>query len=99
MNARIMLATRTHVILPDDLLAELDQFVGPRRRSEFISDVVREKLMHLRQVRAFRETAGVLRDDHIPEWDTPEATSEWVRKSREQDNERLDQILARWSEA
>lgn len=91
------MATRTHIVLPDELLAELDELIEPRRRSEFITEAVRDKVKNLRQIRALRETAGILRDEQIPGWETPESTSEWVRKNRQQDDERLDQMLARWS--
>lgn len=91
------MATRTHIVLPDELLAELDELIEPRRRSEFITEAVRDKVKNLRQIRALRETAGILRDEQIPGWETPESTSEWVRTNRQQDDERLDQLLARWS--
>lgn len=79
---------RAHVVMPDDLVAAVDELVGARKRSEFVVDAVREKLAreHLRVVA--HEMVGSLRDEHIPGWETPEAASAWVRKSREESDER-----------
>lgn len=81
------MATRAHVVLPDDLIAELDEIVGPRGRSEYIADALREKLLRERQRRAVRKYAGVLADEDIPEWATPELTSEWINRGRRDNRE------------
>ena len=39
-----MLRKRAHVILPADLLAEVDRLVGERGRSAFLSDLVRREI-------------------------------------------------------
>ena len=85
-------AVRTHVVLPKALVEELDELVGPRRRSEFIAEAAKEKLDRLKRVRAFEKVAGSLADVDIPGWETPEAAAEWVRASRRLANERLDRI-------
>jgi hypothetical protein len=81
------MATRAHVVLPDDLIAELDEIVGPRGRSEYIADALREKLLRERQRRALIASAGILADEDIPEWATPELTSEWVSRGRRDNRE------------
>jgi hypothetical protein len=86
-------AVRTHVVLPKDLVDELNELVGPRRRSEFIAEAAKEKLDRLKRVRAFDRVVGSLADVDIPGWETPEAAAEWVRASRRLDSERLEKIL------
>ena len=86
---------RTHVILPDDLVEGVDKLVGKRKRSRFIEEAVLEKLKRERLGRALEEAAGMLRAEDYPEWSTPEKVSEWVRKSREADEERTRHIWER----
>jgi len=85
------MAIRAHVLLPEDLIAELDEVVGPRGRSEYIADALREKLLRERQRRAVEKYAGVLADEDIPEWATPELTTEWINRGRRDDRELPDQ--------
>ncbi len=79
---------RTHVMLPDELIATLDQLVDKRKRSAFIEAAIREKLRRERQRRVLRETAGVIRGDAPPEWTTPAGTSAWVHALRALEAER-----------
>ena len=73
---------RTHVLLPRDLVAELDRRIGQRRRSRFIEEAVQEKLARERQREALTEAVGVLNPEDYPYWSTPEQTSEWVHALR-----------------
>lgn len=72
---------RTHVIAPKDLIDKVDKLVGPRRRSEFITEAVAEKLERENRIRAVRH-ALTLPAVHEPGWETPEAVSKWVREIR-----------------
>lgn len=76
---------RAHVILPDDLVREIDERVGQRRRSEFIQQAVEEKLSRQRVQASLAEMAGALADVDIPGWESPEAAAEWVRALRRGD--------------
>ncbi len=76
---------RTHVMLPEELVKELDQVVEKRKRSAFVEEAVRAKLLNERQKQLLKETAGDLGDAGPPEWSTPEGTSAWVRALRDQD--------------
>ncbi len=40
--------TRTHVILPDDVMAAIDELVGQRGRSSFLADAAREAIKRRR---------------------------------------------------
>lgn len=74
---------RTHVILPDELLEEIDRLVGKRKRSEFLTEVAEKELKRRRRAALAEEMAGSLRDVDIPGWESPEAVDAWVRKMRE----------------
>lgn len=78
------LMTRTHVIAPKQLIKEVDQLVGPRRRSDFITAAVDEKLKREKLLRATRRAAKLPAEVDIPGWETPEAVSKWVHDLRRQ---------------
>jgi hypothetical protein len=73
---------RTHVILPQALVAEIDALVGERKRSAFLSEVA------AREVRRRRLLAILNRD--APAWDPADhpdieeagGAAAWVRKLR-----------------
>ena len=73
---------RAHVVLPDELLREIDARVGQRHRSEFIQEAIAEKLNYLARIEAFRRVAGSIADGEVPEWDTRESTEKWLRELR-----------------
>lgn len=74
--------TRTHVIAPKELIEEVDRIVGPRHRSEFITDAVAEKLKREKLLRLTREVSKLSPAESIPEWATPESTAKWLRDGR-----------------
>jgi metal-responsive CopG/Arc/MetJ family transcriptional regulator len=76
---------RTHVILDDEVLGEIDRIAGQRGRSRFLEEAAREKLERLAMERAIRKGAGVLKTEDHPEWRDTEAVKEWVRASRRGD--------------
>jgi len=80
---------RTHLILPDELVEEIDRLVGKRKRSRFIVEALREKVRRETLLDALRETAGMLTEDEHPEWATSQRAAAWVRQSRQRDDERL----------
>lgn len=73
---------RTHVIMPDELIEEVDRLVGRRRRSQFVTEAVRAKVERERLLVAFEAAAGSLADVPIPGWETSESAAEWVRSLR-----------------
>lgn len=77
---------RTHVAIPEELLDEIDELVGPRRRSEFFADAARERIARERLRRAAEDFAGFLQDVNTPGWETPEATSAWVQSLRREND-------------
>ena len=79
---------RAHVIVPADLIQEIDALVGPRGRSDFFVEAAREKIARERLREAAHAVAGSLRDVEIPGWGTPEETSEWVRRLRQESDEK-----------
>ena len=81
-----MATQRAHIVLPDDLIAEIDSAVGPRGRSAFLVETARAELRR-------RNLLSFLRSDR-PAWqeqDHPELASggaAWVRKLRKESDMR-----------
>jgi hypothetical protein len=62
-----MKAVRTNVMLPADLLKEIDRVAGARRRSAFLVEAAHEKLSRLRFDRAVARGFGAWKDKEHPE--------------------------------
>jgi Arc/MetJ-type ribon-helix-helix transcriptional regulator len=73
---------RVHINLDDDLVSELDERVGRRGRSRFVSRAVRLALAEERRQAQLRAALGSI-DDTGHDWDDDPA--EWVRQQRNDD--------------
>lgn len=73
---------RAHIVMPAELVEEIDAQVGPRKRSRFVQEAVEEKLRRLRLQASLSEMAGSLAAFDIPGWETSRAAAEWVRAQR-----------------
>jgi metal-responsive CopG/Arc/MetJ family transcriptional regulator len=83
---------RAHVVMPSELLREIDALVGRRGRSQFLEEAAAERLQRLRRVAAF-ERAIATPTQGIPEWETRESTEKLLRELRQGWEERLQQIM------
>ena len=84
---------RTHVVLPAELVAEIDALVGARRRSRFIAQAAEQRLQQERLLRALEAGFGAWKDEDHPELNGPDGTVGWVRRLREEDDRRLEEML------
>lgn len=73
---------RVHIALDDDLVAELDRRVGPRRRSAFVAELIRRGLDDEQRWDDIEAALGTLVES-VHEWDTDPAA--WVRSQRHAD--------------
>jgi hypothetical protein len=80
---------RAHIILPQELIEEIDSLVGPRGRSAFLVETARAELRR-------RKLLTFLRNEE-PAWEVrkhPElasGTKAWVKKLRSEGEARLPQ--------
>lgn len=88
-------SVRTHVLLPREIVEEVDKLVGQRRRSQFLAEAAEEKLTRQRRTAALKKTAGVLDPAKYPQWETPEQVSQWVHDRRVADDEHRARKLTR----
>jgi hypothetical protein len=76
-----MATTRTHIVLPEGLLNDVDALAGPRERSAYIAEAVAARVQQ-DKLRNFFKNAPAIPDSA---WD-PElvklGSARWVRKLR-----------------
>ena len=82
MCQAVRMNVRTNLLLPKELVEEVDHFAGERGRSRYVAEALRARLRHDRFREAAAKTAGVLRAEDYPEWSTSEKVVEWVRARR-----------------
>jgi Arc/MetJ-type ribon-helix-helix transcriptional regulator len=87
-----MNAKRTHVVLSEQLVEDIDRLVGSRQRSSFLTEAAEKELMRRRQIEALKAAAGAWKDSDHPE--LKQGSDKWVRRMR-QEGERLVQRVTR----
>lgn len=85
---------RAHVVLPEDLLAEIDDLVGQRGRSAFLVEVLRQEVSRRRLLQILRDPEPIWKDEDHPE--LREGAAAWVRKMRDEDERLLQEKLGDW---
>jgi hypothetical protein len=89
------MSTRINVMLPDDLLDQLREFVPERKRSEFIAQATRDRLRRERQRQAFIEAAGSWNEPSQARFDTEEGIRDYLEEVRQPGVERRKRL---WEE-
>jgi len=82
-----MLRKRAHVMLPADLLAEVDRLVGERGRSAFLADLLRREIQRRNLLTALREAKGSWKTQEHPELE--EGSEAFVDRLRAENEARL----------
>jgi hypothetical protein len=81
---------RTHVVLPVEVVADIDKLVGKRGRSAFITEVARDEILRRKQRNALRKCAGAWKDKDHPE--LKRGAAAWVNRMRAESEERFRQV-------
>jgi len=78
---------RAHVVIPQQLVRDIDALVGKRRRSSFLAEAAEKELLRRRQIEALEAAAGAWKDKDHPE--LKQGSSIWVRNLRRESDRRL----------
>lgn len=78
---------RTNLLLPEELVKQVDHFAGPRGRSRYVAEALERSVRRDRLREVIDQTAGVLSPDDYPEWSTPEKVVAWVRARRAEETD------------
>ena len=83
---------RTHIVMPNALVAEIDSLVGKRGRSKFLTDVAWREVKRLRLLKALERAAGSWKEEDHPE--LKRGAAAWIRKLRREGEKRLRKLEA-----
>ena len=78
---------RAHIIVPGDLLREIDALVGPRGRSAFLLETARQEVRRRKLLRFLESEEPAWEKDRHPE--LRDGSAAWVRGLRRQSEARL----------
>jgi metal-responsive CopG/Arc/MetJ family transcriptional regulator len=78
---------RTNLLLPEDLIAEVDHFAGSRGRSRYVAEALRARVRRDRLREAAEETFGAWKAADYPQFATPEMVVDWVRARRAEETD------------
>ncbi len=90
----MIVKTRAHVIVDEDLLREIDRLAGKKKRSSFIEEATRKELQRLKQISLIGKLRGAWKDEDHPDMCGKGTTDKWVRKLRCEDENALRKKLA-----
>jgi hypothetical protein len=74
------MARRAHIVLPEELIREIDALVGPRGRSAFLVETARNEVRRQRLLQFLGSKKPAWRGKDHPE--LVEGADKWVRKLR-----------------
>ena len=83
----VRMTVRTNLLLPKELVVEVDRYAGPRGRSRFVTEALSDRLRRERLREAIESTAGALRGSDYPHWETSESVVAWVRRLRAEETD------------
>ncbi len=78
---------RAHIVLPQELVREIDALVGPRGRSAFLVNITQAELQRRRLLEFLRSDVPAWLDADHPE--LADGTSAWVRSLRQEGEQRM----------
>lgn len=81
---------RAHIVLPVDLVVEIDKIVGKRGRSAFLTELAQREIKIRRQREVLSETAGAWKTEDHPELANGGAA--WVEQIRALDSRRFEEL-------
>lgn len=83
---------RAHILIPADLLREIDAIVGPRGRSAFLLETAREEVRRRKLLRFLEnETPAWSAENHL---ELEQGSHEWVRKLRSESEKRVEAVTS-----
>lgn len=88
----IHMNTRTHVILPSNVISEIDQLVGKRGRSQFLAQAAAKELVRMKQMSALEQAFGAWKAEDHPELEKGVAAH--VREMRQESEVRFKKQFA-----
>ncbi len=83
-----MKTKRAHILLPEDLVGEIDALVGPRGRSSFLVETARQEVRRQKLLHFLESKDPAWKSQDHPELAGDGDAAAWVRKLRSQSEAR-----------
>ena len=84
-----MATHRAHIVLPSELIQEIDELVGPRQRSAFLTEIASAEVKKRRLLQFLRSSEPVWKDEDHPDL-ARMGTAAWVESLRNEPSTRLE---------
>ncbi len=81
---------QAHVVLPEDLVTQIDKIVGARGRSSFVVELARREIKRQHLLKVFKTKEPIWKEEDHPE--LKDGAAEWVRKMRAESEARFRRI-------
>jgi len=89
--ANDMATLRTHIVLPAELVSEIDAIVGPRGRSAFIVETAAKEVKRRKLLAFLDGNEPAWRDENHPDI-AEQGAAAWVHNLRRQRSPRQEQL-------
>jgi len=84
---------RAHVVLPENLVRQIDKIAGSRGRSAFLADLAKREIKRQQLLELFKRKEPIWKDEDHPE--LKDGAAAWVRKIRAESETRFQRIQKR----
>jgi hypothetical protein len=84
---------KAHLVIPQEILDEVDQVAGKRRRSLFIAQATKEKLDRERFIKTLDESHGIWTPDRHPDLRGTGDMETYIRKTRDSFQKRTERLV------
>ena len=81
---------RAHILLPQELVCEIDAIVGPRKRSAFLVETARAEIRRRRLLQFLQSDEPAWKEKDHPEF--AKGSAAWVREQRQSGQARYGKI-------
>jgi len=88
-------ALRTHIVLPKELVEQIDSLVGPRGRSAFLVETAEAEVRRRRLLAFLRDPEPAWKDEDHP--DMADGSAAWVKRLRAENGPRQARIEEAWN--
>jgi hypothetical protein len=85
---------RAHIVIPTDLLREIDEIVGPRGRTAFLLEAAQEEVRRRKLLRFLESAEPAWREADHPGFKRKDSAA-WVNKLRQESDRRLTRVARR----
>ena len=86
---------KAHLVIPKEILEEVDHIAGKRGRSLYIAEAAQEKLERERFLKLLEETKGAWGDSRHPDLKTPQDMERYLGGKRRSLQKRWNRLSVR----